>query len=133
MNLESIFQEVAVAMKRILVADDEEGIRESLSLILSEHYDIVFAADGQETLDKLARGGFDLALLDIKMPKVDGLEIMKRLSQQHVATPVIVLSAYQSVELAREAIRLGAADYLPKPFERDQILEAVRGALLKKK
>ncbi len=129
MNLESIFQEVAVAMKRILVADDEEGIRESLNLILSEHYDIVFAADGQETLEQLAKGGFDLALLDIKMPKVDGLEIMKRLSQQRVATPVIVLSAYQSVELAREAIRLGAADYLPKPFERDQILEAVRGAL----
>lgn len=114
---------------RILVADDEEGIRESLSLILGEDYELDFANDGQETLAKLSQERFDLVLLDIKMPKLDGLEIMKRLNEQRIAVPVLVLTAYQSVELAKEAVKLGALDYLPKPFEREQIVEAVRGVL----
>ena len=118
-----------MAKPRILIADDEEGIRESLSLILEQEFALEFAKDGQETLDKLTRDRYDLALLDIKMPKLDGIEVMKRLRQQRVAVPVFVLSAYQSVELAKEAIKLGALDYLPKPFERDEILQAVRGAL----
>ena len=115
--------------RRILIADDEEGIRESLGLILGDDYELEFAMDGQETLTKLAGGGVDLALLDIKMPKIDGIEVMKRLRQQQVKVPVFVLSAYQSVELAREAVNLGALDYLPKPFEREHIVQAVRGAL----
>ena len=114
---------------RILVADDEEGIRESLSLILSEDYDLTFANDGEETLAKLAKERFSLVLLDIKMPKLDGLEVLRRLKGNGFDTPVLVLTAYQSVELAKEAIRLGARDYLPKPFEREQILNAVRGVL----
>lgn len=116
---------------RILVADDEEGIRESLSLILEDAYEVEFAADGQETIEKLAAGRFDLVLLDIKMPKYDGLEIMKRLTQEQMSVPVLILTAYQSVELAKEAVKLGAKDYLPKPFERDQILDSVRGVLEK--
>lgn len=116
-------------MLRILIADDEEGIRESLNLILSENYDLAFATDGQEALNRLTKEKFDLVLMDIKMPRIDGLEVMKRLKEQQVHIPVLVLTAYQSMELAKEAIKLGAMDYLPKPFERDQILEAVRGAL----
>ena len=116
-------------MVRILVADDEEGIRESLNLILSEAYELAFATDGEEALAKLSREPFALALLDIKMPKLDGLEVLKRLKGSRITTPIVVLTAYQSVELAREAIKLGARDYLPKPFERDQILSAVRSAL----
>lgn len=116
-------------MRRILIADDEEGIRESLNLILSEHYDLVFAEDGEQALNKLAKEPFDLALLDIKMPKMDGLEVMKRLQERAVAVPILVLTAYQSVELAKEAIKCGAKDYLPKPFERSHILKAVQGAL----
>ena len=117
---------------RILVADDEEGIRESLSLILGQEYELGFAADGQETLTKLTQERFDLVLLDIKMPKLDGLEVMKRLKQQQIFVPVLVLTAYQSVELAKEAVKLGALDYLPKPFEREQILQAVRGVLVRR-
>ncbi len=115
-----------MAKLRILVADDEEGIRESLRLILGEAYELVFTGDGQETLSKLTTERFDLVLLDIKMPKLDGLEVMKRLKQQQVFVPVLVLTAYQSVELAKEAVKLGALDYLPKPFEREQIVQAVR-------
>ena len=114
---------------RILVADDEEGIRESLKLILEGEYELVFARQGEETLAKLTRERFDLALLDIKMPKLDGLEVLKQMKQQRLATPVIILTAYQSVELAKEAIKLGALDYLPKPFTRDQILDAIRDAV----
>ena len=117
---------------RVLVADDEEGIRESLHLILGEEYEVAFAADGQEALTQLTRDHFDLALLDIKMPKLDGLEVMKRLNQQKIQTPVLVLTAYQSVELAKEAVKLGALDYLPKPFEREQVLRAIQEVLAKR-
>ena len=114
---------------RILIADDEEGIRESLSLILSDGHELVFARDGEEALAALGREPFALAMLDIKMPKLDGLEVLRRLRGTNVQVPILVLTAYQSVELAKEAIKLGAVDYLPKPFERDQILSAIRGVL----
>lgn len=120
-----------MAKLRILVADDEEGIRESLSLILGDEYDLDFSVDGRDTLAKLTQQRYDLALLDIKMPKLDGLDVMKRLREERLTVPVLILTAYQSVELAKEAVKLGAKDYLPKPFEREQILAAVRGALEK--
>jgi len=114
---------------RILIADDEEGIRESLNLILGEEYDLAFATDGEQTLAKAKEGAYDLLLLDIKMPKLDGMEVLRRLRADGDGLPVLMLTAYQSVELAKEAVKLGARDYLPKPFEREQILAAVRGAL----
>ncbi len=114
---------------RVLIADDEEGVRESLNLILSDDYELAFAMDGEETLARLGQERFDLLLLDIKMPKLDGLEVLKRLKGSQITTSVLMLTAYQSVELAKEAVKLGAVDYLPKPFERDQILSAVRGAI----
>ena len=117
---------------RILIADDEEGIRESLSLILNGEYDLEFAGDGEETLSRLTKESFDLVLLDIKMPKLDGLEVLKRLKGHNHLPAVLILTAYQSVELAKEAVKLGAQNYLPKPFEREQILNAVRGALTNK-
>ena len=119
-----------MAKPRILIADDEEGIRESLNLILGDEYDLDFAKDGEETLAKLTQNTFELALLDIKMPKLDGLEVLRRVKGSNT-TPILVLTAYQSVELAKEAVKLGATDYLPKPFERDQILTTVRGILIR--
>ena len=117
---------------RILVADDEEGIRESLSLILGEEYDLDFAKDGEETLTKAQQGSYELMLLDIKMPKRDGLEVLRQLKSRGTQLPVLVLTAYQSVELAKEAVKLGALDYMPKPFEREQVLAAVRGVLTRR-
>ncbi len=117
---------------KILIADDEEGIRESLRLILESQYNLRFASDGQQAWDELARGSFDLILLDIKMPKLDGLEILRRMKEQARETPVLVLTAYQSIELAKEAVKLGALDYLPKPFEREQILRAIQDIVAKK-
>lgn len=114
---------------RILIADDEEGIRESLNLILGETYELHFAENGEGTLARLRAESFALVLLDIKMPKLDGLDVLRRLRGEGNHVPVLMLTAYQSIELAKEAIRLGALDYLPKPFEREQILTAVRAAL----
>jgi len=114
---------------RILIADDEEGIRESLNLILGEDYDLVFATNGAEALARLRREKFGAALLDLKMPKLDGMEVLQRLNGRRRKTPIIMLTAYQSVELAKAAVKLGARDYLPKPFEREQVLSAVRDAL----
>ncbi len=115
---------------RILIADDEEGVRESLNLILGETYELVFANDGEEALSRLEQELFTLVLLDIKMPKLDGLEVLRRLKSRGNNTPVLMLTAYQSVELAQEALKLGAKDYLAKPFERDQIIRVVQEASL---
>ena len=118
-----------MAKSRILVADDEEGIRESLNLILGEHYDLDFAENGEQALEKLRKGSFELILLDIKMPKLDGMEVLQRLKGTNLTTPILMLTAYQSVEVAKEAIKHGAMDYLPKPFERDHLLTTIRGIL----
>ncbi|MBI3319331.1 MAG: response regulator [Candidatus Omnitrophica bacterium] len=118
-----------MAKSQILVAEDEEGIRESLNLILSRDYAVTFAANGQEALDHLAQARFDLILLDIKMPKVDGLEIMRYLQRQPTAPAVLILTAYQSVEMAKEAVKLGAVDYISKPFDRAHVLDTVRDLL----
>ena len=114
---------------KVLVADDEEGIREALNLILGKEYTIEFAKDGEEALMKIGVASYELVLLDIKMPKRDGLEVLRQLKGMRIEVPVLVLATYQSVELAKQAVKLGALDYLPKPFEREQILNAVKTVL----
>lgn len=109
----------------VLVCDDEEGIRESFNLILSDFYNLKFAHNGLQALEVLKDTKANAMFLDIKMPKLQGLETLKRIKQAHPKLPVIVVSGYQSVEIAQEAIRYGAADYIPKPFEPKQILKAV--------
>jgi CheY-like chemotaxis protein len=115
---------------RILIADDEEGIRESLTLLLGETYDLVYARDGEEAWARLNREEpLHLVLLDIKMPKLDGIEILRRLRQAGNPLPIIMLTAYQSTDIAQEAVRLGATNYLPKPFERQALLTTIQQAL----
>ena len=115
---------------RVLIADDEEGVRESLRLILSVDDDILSVPDGEQAMEAVNRQGpFDLILLDIKMPKRDGLDVLRQVKAKGLSTPIVMLTAYQSVELAKEAVKLGASDYVVKPFSREQVLSAVRGAL----
>ena len=109
----------------ILICDDEEGIRESFKLILEEQYQLKFATHGLEALEMLKSFTPDLMLLDIKMPKMHGMEILKKVKQLKPKLPVIIVTGYQSVEMAQEALKLGAADYIPKPFETKEILKAV--------
>ena len=122
----SVNKGVPMPKPRILVADDEEGVRESLRLILSSEYEVTCANDGKEALGKLGQGSFAMALLDIKMPKLDGLEVLKQLKRHGKPLPILMLTAYQSIELAKEAVKLGAVDYVPKPFDRDHLLKVVR-------
>ena len=113
----------------VLICDDEEGIRESFKLILSDLYDLKFAINGLEALDMLKTLSPDAMLLDIKMPKTHGLDILKQIKKLKPHLPVIIVTGYQNVEMAQEATRLGASDYIPKPFESRQILKAVSTAL----
>ena len=109
----------------VLICDDEEGIRESFKLILGDHYRLIFAQNGLEALETLKSFSPALMFLDIKMPKAHGMEILKQVKQVYPALPVIIVTGYQSVEMAQEAIKLGAADYIPKPFESQQILKVI--------
>ncbi|MFC1549237.1 response regulator [Candidatus Omnitrophota bacterium] len=111
--------------KKILVCDDEEGVRESLHLILENHCDLDFASSGNEAIEKIKDGNFDVLILDIKMPVKDGLETLEEIQNIYPKLKVIIATGYQSVEMASKAVKLGAIDYITKPFERDEVLEKV--------
>ena len=115
--------------KRILICDDEEGVRESLKLILEDDYDLSFAATGDEAIKKIKKHSIDLAMLDIKMPKLSGIEALQELKKTSPKTKVIIVSGYKSVETASEAIKRGASDYIVKPFDSKNILEKVKAII----
>ena len=114
---------------RVLICDDERGVRESLKLILEREYDLAFAANGQEALEHLERQEADLAILDIKMPQLNGLEALRALKRLRPGLRILMITGYESGDVAIEAIHLGADDYLTKPFERGKVQEKVRGLL----
>ena len=120
---------VAMAKHTILVCDDEEIVRASIKLVLEKDYQLVFATDGEDALKRFNAQAIDLVLLDLKMPKVDGLEVLKDLMTRKPAPRVLMLTAYHSVEVAQRATQLGAIDYVTKPFERKDLLNAVDRAL----
>ena len=119
---------------RIMVVDDEPAARISLAEILRlEGYKVATAASGEEALSLLNKGGpFDMAILDIKMPGIDGLEATRIVRVQHPNTVIILLTAFGTLETAIEAIRQGASDYLLKPCSIPEILESVRKGLGKR-
>jgi two-component system nitrogen regulation response regulator NtrX len=115
---------------RILVVDDEADIRSSLRMILEyEGMEIVEAASGADGLARAGEGGIDAVLLDIKMPRMDGLEALAKLHERHPALPVVMISGHGTIETALEATRLGAFDFMEKPLERDRVLLKLRNAL----
>ena len=118
-----------MAARTILVCDDEEIVRASIKLVLEKEYQLVFARDGEDALKQFNAKPVDLILLDLKMPKLDGLEVLKDLMTRKPAPRVLMLTAYHSVEVAQRATQLGAIDYVTKPFERKDLLEAVDRAL----
>ena len=113
----------------ILVCDDEESVRAAIRLVLERDYDLAFASDGEEALRQFRAQPPDLVLLDLKMPKLDGMAVLKTITASQVPPRVVLLTAYQSVELAQRATQFGALDYIPKPFTRDQLRQAVERAL----
>lgn len=115
--------------KSILICDDEEGVRESLNLILGEEYKLDFVNNGDEALQYLSKANPDLVIMDIKMPKKNGLEALKELRQQKPSVKVIMVTGYQSVETAAEASKYGISEYITKPFESSLVKETVQKIL----
>src|SRR5215217_6442359 len=115
---------------RILVIDDETGIREAIRMTLEyEGYKIDEARSGQEGLDKAAKVPYDAILLDIKMPVLDGIEVLENLKEQRIFSPVVMVSGHGDVHTAVECTKRGAFDFLEKPLNRDKLLLTVRNAV----
>jgi two-component system response regulator MprA len=115
---------------RILVVDDEPGVRSALERALQlDHYDVELAADGQEAVDVLAQRHVDAVVLDIGMPRVDGLEVCRRLREAGDRTPVLMLTARDAVDDRVEGLDAGADDYLVKPFALKELQARVRALL----
>jgi len=115
---------------RILVIDDEAAIRDSLKMTLEyEGYEFLAAATGQEGLALIERESPDLVLLDVKMPGMDGLEVLDRVRAINDALPVVVVSGHGTISTAVEATKKGAFDFIEKPFASDRVLVSLRNAL----
>jgi two-component system response regulator AtoC len=115
--------------KRVLIVDDEENFRHMLSVILKkERYDVESASNGEEALQKIGLAPFDQILCDIRMPKMDGIEFLNEVKKTGVDSTIIMMSAYGTVDIAIEAIKLGAYDYISKPFKPEEIILTLRKA-----
>jgi len=111
----------------ILICDDEEGIRESFNLILKDKYELVFAESGKDCLKILKENkDISLILMDIKMPKRNGIEITREIKCLRPNIKVIVVTGYESAEIAKEATDAGADAYITKPFESKEIIEKLK-------
>ncbi len=115
---------------RILVIDDETAIREAIRMTLEyEGYKVEEARSGQEGLDKAGKTDYDALLLDIKMPVLDGIEVLENLKAQKITSPVVMVSGHGDVHTAVECTKRGAFDFLEKPLNRDKLLLTVRNAV----
>ena len=118
---------------KILVVDDEQSMREFLEIMLKkEEYKVSLASNGEEVLKLLERDIFDLVLLDVRMPKMDGIAVLKKIKALASETIVIMITAYASHDTAVKAMKEGAYDYITKPFKIDEIKLIIKNALEKK-
>ena len=116
-------------MKKILVIDDEPIVRTSCIRSLSpEGYEVKSASSGKEALELLENEPFNLVLLDLKMPDMDGIEVLKKIKDTWPDTKVVMITGYSTVETAVKTLKLGAFSYLEKPFTPDTLLETAREA-----
>ncbi|GAH22677.1 unnamed protein product [marine sediment metagenome] len=121
-------------LANILVIDDEEVMRDSCKQILSRQgHHIKLAEDGYQGLELLKEKSFDLVILDLKMPGIDGMEVLEKIKESSPETAVVVITGYATVESAVEAMRRGAYDFLPKPFTPGEFRLIIERALEKKR
>ena len=116
----------------ILVVDDEPGLRESFHLILDDDYEVIDVPDGAAALDVIRSSQVDLVLLDIRLPGMDGIEVLERIKAIDEGLEVVLVTAVRTVRTAVAAMKLGAFDYLTKPFEEEDLLSLVRRALARR-
>ena len=115
--------------RRVLVVDDEENFRHILSVILKkERYEVETASNGEEALQRISDTTFDQVLCDIRMPGMDGLDFLKEVRKTEADANVIMMSAYGTLDTAVEAMKLGAYDYISKPFKADEIILTLKKA-----
>lgn len=115
----------ALATKRLLVVDDEEGPRESLNMIFCDDFEVTIATSGEEAVEFSKESPFDVVITDIRMRGMSGIDVLREVKKIDVHTEVIVLTAYETLDTARQAISLGASEYLKKPFDLDHIQNVV--------
>ncbi|MBE0625106.1 MAG: response regulator [Burkholderiales bacterium] len=119
---------------RILVVDDEEVVRLShIRTLASIHCNVEVVRDGSEALRVLEQRPADVVLLDLRMPGMDGMAVLKTIKQRWPETEVVIITGYPTVETAKEAVRLGAYDYLAKPVGPDDVINVANGAMTQKK
>src|SRR5215469_6180680 len=122
------------ATASILVIDDEAGIRDSLEVLLTlEGYAVKMAADGEQGLRILELENFDLVLLDLALPGQSGLELLPQIKERQPDTPVIMITAYGTVENVVEAVRAGAENFIQKPWDNEKLLADIRSAIARHK
>ena len=113
--------------KKILIVDDERNIRTTLKMCLSgEGYDIETAVNGEDGLEKAEKNKYDLIFLDIKMPGMNGMEVLEELRKRGNKTNIVIMTAYGTIEDAVKAMKLHAVDFIPKPFTPDEIREKAK-------
>ena len=117
-------------MKKILIIDDEKSIRKTLREILEyEKYIVDDAIDGSEGISMIQKGRYDIILCDIKMPKMDGIEVLEKIMQIAADTPVVMISGHGNIETAVEAVKKGAFDFIAKPLDLNRLLLTIRNAM----
>ena len=122
-----------VARRRILVVDDEETVRKSCKRVFGARgYDVETAATARDGVELAMRGYFDCALIDLRMPDMDGMEVVRTARENRGNMAVLVITGYGAVDTAAEAARLGVADYICKPFAPEEIVQAVNRAMTRR-
>jgi DNA-binding NtrC family response regulator len=119
---------------KVLVVDDEEIVRLShIRILASVHCDVEVVPDGNEALRVMEQRPADVVLLDLRMPGMDGMAVLKTIKQRWPETEVVIITGYPTIETAKEAVRLGAYDYLAKPVGPDEVISVANGAMTQKK
>lgn len=120
--------------KNVLVVDDQEVVRLSfLRSLKGADCDVEAVSSGSEALREMERRPFDVVMLDLRMPGMDGMSVLKTIKERWPESEVVIITGYPSVETAKEAVRLGAYDYLAKPLGPDEVINAASGAMMHKK
>jgi DNA-binding response OmpR family regulator len=116
--------------KRALVVDDEMIVLDSVRKILSDsNYEVDVTLSGREGIDRAIRGAYDIVLTDIRMPDIGGMRVLRDVKRAKPSLPVIMITAYASIQSSVQAMKMGATDYIEKPFTPDLLLKAVASAL----
>jgi two-component system response regulator FixJ len=114
---------------KVFVIDDDEAMRDSLEFLLgTANFDVTLFESAQHFLDALAGVDFGCVVSDVRMPGIDGIELLKRLKASHSTLPVVIMTGHGDVPLAVEAMKLGAVDFLEKPFEDDRLIGMIDAA-----